>query len=351
VAITDERTGAVVAGGSGSGAAVSFTWDGNGLDARPVDPAGQYVATLSAEGALPAHIELSAGAPPPPPIVDVTELTVEPTSLSPDGDGSADEARISFHLASPARVRVRLETETGQKAATILRERSFPAGPATVTFAGTTQKGAPLVDGRYVVVVVARGGGRSVARTAELVLDRTLSPLRVTPSRVSPNGDGRHDVLGVAFDLAREALVAVRVVRGTAIMASLAEGTLPAGAQTVTWDGTAGGTPAPDGLYEVLVEASSSLGTSRVAASVTVDTKPPSLVVLSASSRRGTTRVLLSLSERARVRLWTDTEAYGFDRRAGRSWIVAPGSTTRLRVRAWDGAGNRSRLVRVTPRR
>jgi hypothetical protein len=91
-------------------------------------------------------------------VVDRTlaALAVKPAAFSPNGDGRADRAEVSFVLATPATVEVRLERR-GTEPATLFAgplepgEHRYPAPPA-------------LPDGRYRVVVTADGflGRRSL---------------------------------------------------------------------------------------------------------------------------------------------------------------------------------------------
>jgi flagellar hook assembly protein FlgD len=171
VTVAERTTGAVVASSSGSGELVSWTWDGNGLDGQPVDPAGRYVATLAAgDGVRPASLTLFVASP-----LDVTDLTVVPQTLTATGDGSDLAARISFGLSTPARVRVRLENEQGARVVTIVTERRFPSGPAEVTWDARGPSGESVPDGVYQIVVVARRGKQTVSRRVPIVVDRTVA--------------------------------------------------------------------------------------------------------------------------------------------------------------------------------
>ncbi len=351
VTVTEAGTGAVVASAAGSGEAVSWTWDGNGTGGVPVDPAGTYTATLAAAGDVrPATIVLPAASPAPAPF-DLSLPEVVPGVVTPNGDGQGDAAEISFALTAAAVVHVRLEDAEGVTVATIMPERSLEAGPAEVTWNGTTQQGAAAPDGRYRVAVVARTDGRTVSRSVALVVDRTLGGLTVTPRNFSPNGDGRQDALSVAFALATQAQVRVVVRRNGRDVATLAEGMFAAGSQRVSWDGGLAAGRVADGSYVAVVEATTELGTRRLAGPVRVDTAPPLLSVLSAFSRRGSTRIRLSLSEPARVKIWTDAGAISVEGPTGTRTFSVRASTKRVRLRAWDAGGNASKPVRVTTRR
>ena len=74
------------------------------------------------------------------------------------------------------------------------------------------------------------------------------------------------------FGLARAASVAldVETPRGT-VVAALPAQQLPAGAASLRWDGTLGGTTtAPPGSYVVRITATSDIGTMALAAPLTI---------------------------------------------------------------------------------
>jgi uncharacterized protein YcbX len=103
----------------------------------------------------------------------------------------------------------------------------------------------------------------------------------------------------------------------------------------------------PDGRYLIVVEATTELGTRRLARLVTVDTQPPELTVDAVSVRRGSTRVRFSLNERARIKVWGTGGTRVRDARPGSQTIAVPGTGPRVRLRAWDKAGNASRVVKA----
>jgi N-acetylmuramoyl-L-alanine amidase len=89
------------------------------------------------------------------------------------------------------------------------------------------------------VALVLPAGGSAATPTIALVA--------TTPLAFSPNGDGRADLLGLRVTLATAGRldVAVRTFEGETAV-TLHNGIAPAGATTITWDGTAGGTRSPE---------------------------------------------------------------------------------------------------------
>jgi flagellar hook assembly protein FlgD len=102
---------------------------------------------------------------------------------------------------------------------------------------------------------------RKVTTTAQRAfsLDETLSSLALTL-------DGR-GLPTATFKLSRAATVLVQIQRPNGIaVATLSSGAQPAGTEQVTWHGRIGKRRAPGGHYQVAVQATSSIGTSSLAA-------------------------------------------------------------------------------------
>ena len=254
--------GRTVASGSGSGQAVSWTW--NSADAPP----GPYAWTIEAgPQTRPAQGVIGAAPVPPPPAVPLLSgLALDPPVVSPDGDGIADFTTISYDLAAKSAVTATVTDATGAVVATLFagqqqaaRRQSFPYQP----------DGLP--DGAYVVSISAAApDGQSATLTATLSVDRTLSGLAVTPSVLTPNGDGSDDTLAIAFTLATAADATVQIEQAGTAVATVFTGQLPAGPSQLSWDGTIAGGPAPGGAYEAAVIVSGPFGETRHAAAFTV---------------------------------------------------------------------------------
>jgi hypothetical protein len=135
--------GAVVAQGTGSGAAVDWTWDASAA------PIASYRWEISAG---PDTRPATGPVPSPPPLA-VTGLTVSPRVLTPNGDSSNERSTISFRLSRRAVVEVRVvNVSSGALARTLLASAERPAGRRTVTWNGTTASGAAVADGTYRIV-------------------------------------------------------------------------------------------------------------------------------------------------------------------------------------------------------
>ena len=322
VSIADSA-GNRVAGGSGTGTAVDWTWDAT------TAPPGPYSWTIEAGSeVLPATGRVGARAA----ALAVTSAAAEPGVVSPNGDGFADSAAVSYVLTAPATVTAALLDAAGTQIATLFTG-ARAAGRNEFPFAGET-----LGDGAYTIVLTAQNGnGRQVVAHVPVVVNRTLGYLGAVPPVFSPNRDGRLDAVEVEFLLAAPAEVKVRVLRGGKWVATPFAGPLEAGQQRITYDGAKRLGRLKDGDYEVEVSATTQIGTAVQRAPFSSDTVAPAVTLLSARPLR------IRVGEPARVSVWVNGARRTFDRRReGVMWLKAPARLRTLRIVAWDAAGNRS---------
>jgi hypothetical protein len=237
LAVELSRLGATTAFGLDAGAAAGIAFDGKLL----TRPSGGAEAKLS-----DALVLTYSGVYAAPPSVPV---------LSPNGDGAGDSQTLSFQLARPSNV---VATLAGPAGTTItLLDGAVPPGTQTFTWAGMNGS-APAPEGDWTFNVTATDD-RDVTTTDKQTfsLDDTLSTLAVT-SGSSPTA---------TFQLTRPATVVARIERLNGVpVATLGSGPRAAGTQQVTWLGKLGKRLAPGGQYRVEVVATSSVGTSSLAA-------------------------------------------------------------------------------------
>jgi hypothetical protein len=138
----------------------SFTYPADGL----VD--GSYTLVISAVGEDGRTGRLEAAF-----AVDRTlsGLALSTSTLTPNGDGVDDTLGVSFTLAAAANVVVQVE-QAGAFVAPLL-SGSLPAGPAQLTWDGTTPSG-PAPAGTYDVVVFVDGPFGRTRHAASLTLAR-----------------------------------------------------------------------------------------------------------------------------------------------------------------------------------
>ena len=315
VAILDVN-GKPVAAGAGFGTTIQWTWD-----ARLVPP-GTYRYRM---GAGPRVRPATGVIGSPAGALSVEGLRADPAGFTPNGDGRTDTTTISYHLGAPATVTASLQTEEGIELAH-LSTRAQTAGRQSFTW-----DGAGYPDGRYRVAVVARAArGRVVTATVNVSLSRTLSGFGVVPSAISPNGDGRLDSLTASFTLSVPATAHLVVRRGTAELATVFDGSLPAGPQAFAWSGGI-----RDGTYSAALTITDSIGPVTQLLPVRVDRVAPRIKLVNKRPLR------VSLSEPARVTFIADGVTTTISRpKAGIFTVVLDRPFTRLDAYAEDAASN-----------
>jgi flagellar hook assembly protein FlgD len=237
LAVELTRLGATTAFGLDAGAAAGIAFNGK-LLTRP---------SADIEAKLSDALVLSYSG--------VYEMPPSASVLSPNGDGAGDTETLAFQVARPSNVVATLSGPSNTKI-TLATGAESP-GVHTLTWDGTSG-GTQAPEGQWTFAVTATDD-RTVTTTAQRTfsLDATLSSLAVT-SGSRPTA---------TFQLARSANVVVRIERlnGVAV-ASLGSGPRAAGPQHVTWRGRIGKRQASRGRYRAEVVATSSVGTSSLAA-------------------------------------------------------------------------------------
>ena len=324
VEVTD-AAGTQVATGTGFGSTVDWTWD-----ATTAVPGSYRWRIAAGPNATPASGTLGRLAPNAP--LALTGVAADPETISPNDDGQADTATVTYTLTAPATVTITVLNSIGEQVAILQNGVRKNAGQHVVTF------GAPgLVDGVYQLYVVARSAaGLEVTNLLSVLVSRTLGTVGVAPAAFSPNADGRRDRLALSFSLAAEADVRVRVLRATgAYVTTLVNGRLPVGLQRLRWDGSKRLGRLLDGEYRAVVEATDALGTSTVGLPFVSDTRKPVVRVRPGRPLR------VWVSEPAELTLRIDGRPLKYvAAAAGEQRIPWQGPAGRVRVVAWDAAGN-----------
>jgi hypothetical protein len=326
-ALVTDGAGTELGRGEGTGTAVDWTW----LPTSPVPPGAHW--RIESPGATPAEGALSATAT----TLRVADASAVPATITPNGDGQSDTTAISFTLSDAANVTVTVADLAGATVAELESRRWRRAGPRTVTLDGKA-----LVDGAYLVRIVANAtGGRVATIDVPVNVTRTLGRVRLDREAMTPNGDGRDDTLAVTVPLTSAASVTVKILRDGRWVATPFAGPLEQGERVVPWDGTKRLGKARDGAYVVSVEAAGAVATAKAELPFLLDATAPKVRVVSATPPR------LWVSEAA-----TLTVRANGARRTMRP--TAPGThriprIERLRtlvVIARDTAGNESTLHR-----
>jgi flagellar hook assembly protein FlgD len=315
-----DTAGATVATGTGTGTRVDWTWDSSGA------PTARYTWAMAAPQTRPATGAIG-NAPGP---LSLQKLRMVPSVVTPNGDGRGDEAKIEYRLSAVARVTATVQNVLGTTVATVF-DGARKAGAQKLTWDPQA-----LGDGWYRLLVVATAGSKQVQTSTRFWVDRTLAATTASAPAFSPNGDGRQDDTTIEFQLQGPAHVEVRLLRRSAIVATLLEQDLQAGPQRLKWDG--GGLP--DGKYVVSVTAADSLLEVTQRVLVRIDRAPPTLRLLSLAP------ITLRVSEPGTLVIavngrWRKLAV----KRAGRLKIGYRGTVRGVTAYLIDRAGNRSRTV------
>jgi len=304
---------------------VQWTWD-----ARFITP-GTYTYSISAGPTVRPATGTFAS---PTGALTLEGVRALPSGFTPNADGLTDTTRISYYLGAPATVMIDLQAEDRSPLAS-LHAGAKPAGQHNFTW-----DGGAYADGRYVVVVTARGrGGRQLTAVTPVVLSRTLSAYAVTPTAISPNGDGRNDAAAISFNLFVPAFAQLDLLRGAipTPLASLVSGDLSAGPQAIAWDGRT-----RDGEYRLALTVTDLTGPVTQEYKVRVDRVSPRLKRVSRRPLR------VSISEPARVTFLADGVPVTIRRpKAGTFRVVLARPFKRLYATAEDDAANVSPRIRL----
>jgi len=177
--------------------------------------------------------------------------------LSPNGDGVGDSEGFSYRVARPSNVVATLDGPGGAKIT--LGSAAESPGLHSLGWNGT-DNGSPAPEGKWTFTLTGTDD-RSVTTDAQRTfsLDDTLSSLAVS--------SGTHGLPSATFQLTRAATLLLQIQRPNGVpVATLRSGPRSAGTEHVTWDGRIRRRRAPRGRYQVFVQATSSVGTSSLAA-------------------------------------------------------------------------------------
>jgi hypothetical protein len=200
--------------------------------------------------------------------------------VSPNGDGVAEEQRLSYKVVRPSTVTATLTAPDGTIAwqeAAVAREPGivevlFPPAPPPPPDGQPPTEPAPPLEGRWTLTVGATDDqGLASTATQRFFVNSTLSTLRVAPVRVVVrNAGGRADVRWTQARAAR-VRVTIETPEGIVVRTVSKNTMLPAGEQAVAWDGRGNSRkPVSGGRYVVRVTATNELGAVALTQPVTV---------------------------------------------------------------------------------
>ncbi len=193
----------------------------------------------------------------------VTSASATSSLVSPNGDGTADRVRLAMKAGGATRWTIRVANAAGST----VRSTAGSGAMAALTWAGTSDAGKRVPDGRYTATLSAYDNvGNRASRSFPVTVDNTGPLITASASSpiFSPNGDGTADATRIAWSADERASGTVRIYRGTSRIRSWT-----VKAQTTwsaTWDGRTGaGAAVPDGRYTLKVSVEDAAGNLRVA--------------------------------------------------------------------------------------
>ena len=208
----------------------------------------------------------------------LTEVTIHPQTISPNGDEINDTATLRIPVGRRANVTVILLDSKGTEI--MLRDRVTRA-PDDYELAfngavrvGDTGNSRVLPDGEYAfrVIVEDVDGGERVEKEASFTIANAdtmpveISNLATSLTTISPNGDAIDDEVRVSYGLNKLSTTQVYALSDSG-RRYLIEPPLEKNAtlQSHIWNGAAGDKVVPDGDYQFVVEAWDTAGNFSVA--------------------------------------------------------------------------------------
>ncbi|HEY6057677.1 MAG TPA: glycosyl hydrolase family 18 protein [Candidatus Limnocylindrales bacterium] len=270
-------------GRTGAGGTARVTWDGRADDGTVV-PDGRYRLTLrvtDAAGNGPVgtwDVGLDTQAP-------TVTASSSPALFSPDGDGVADRAVLTWTSDERASGWLRILHGT-----TLVRRWPIAAGSTgRIGWDGRDASHRLVADGRYVVEaeLTDRSGNRTISRSA-VAVDRTTQGVGWSPTLFDPgDGDALADSARLTFTLSRPATTTLRIedARGMPVRGAWHDRRQKAGIVRWTWDGTGlDRQPVAPGRYVAVLIVESPYGTTelRLPIAVAAFTIVPSATTLAA---------------------------------------------------------------------
>ncbi len=204
-----------------------------------------------------------------PPIIVEARLT--PATITPNGDGNTDAARITYTLGHNAIVSIYFTNAQGR---VFYFRRDLPrtVGAHEVLFGGVIDN-AMLPNGVYTWTLTATANQMQAVRTGQLVIaDADTEPLElrnltVSPPVFTPNRDGLSDRATINVYVSKDATLRVYLLGADNLEYPVVEkaGARKPGEKGLhTFDYDAGvdqgAEPPPDGTYTVVAEATDRVG-------------------------------------------------------------------------------------------
>jgi spore germination protein YaaH/flagellar hook assembly protein FlgD len=263
--MSGSTAGPAIRSGTVANTKASFTWNGLRADGTRA-PDGVYRITVWAADASNNRAQRQFTV-----TVDTTPTamgsTVSPITISPNGDGRADSATLRWSAAQRVTGTGRILDANGAK---VTFWSLVPGTSGVTTWTGRTSAGALVPDGRYTYRVTGLDpAGNATNRDLPINVDRTIASVTWSDASFDPRAGQKSQL---SFRLTRTATVTVAIYVGSAVVRRVyTSASLAANTYRWTWDGKNGnGVTVKPGTYYVSVYATSSLGSTKVTRTVTV---------------------------------------------------------------------------------
>jgi len=207
----------------------------------------------------------------------LTNVSVNPATISPNADGIDDVTRISYSLNGSADLSIYL-IDAASNRHYFRENRRRSTGDYGVDFSGVVN-GAMLPDGNYTWVVEATAdNGQTANQSGTLVIENAdtsrpeLQGFSAYPKVFTPNQDGINDRVTINYYLTKQAEVAVYLIAPNGEtrypIAEVERDIKPGepGFHTYDYEGGVdlGAEPPPNGIYTVYAEAMDRVGNRTV---------------------------------------------------------------------------------------
>ena len=260
---------------------------------------------------------------------------IAPLVITPNADGSNDSTTIGFTLGVDSNVTVQVLDAGGAPLLTLIDEPRL-AGNNSLDWGAHV-----LPDGRYRIAITAKAGTKTVTKSVDVVVDRTLAGLDAMPRVISPNGDGVNDSTTLSFQLAQNVPVRLDIMQAGIVVGSPFSGQLGIGPHTLTWDGSGFGAPLFDGTYQATITVTDQLGDVQLAVPITLDNTPPKLTLLDKGKLKFTVdepaTVTVLVNQKTRIVLGEQKGTFAIP--------YSGPAVTQVSAEAQDLAGNLSAIV------
>jgi hypothetical protein len=281
----------------------------------------------------------------------VADVRVPLRTFSPVCRCPEDRARIGFALTRADRLTLSIVDHRGLEVRTLVRHRLLNRGAHHFTWNGRGDDGAVVPEGDYRPRVRLERTNKTIVLPVPISVDVTpprVAVRSVHPRVISPDGDGRSDVLHVSYRLSEKAHALLFVAGRRAARTKFQRRQ-----DHVNWYGSLDGHRLPPGRYRLALAAVDSAGneSKRVGAG-TVRIRYVQLAARQYRARPG---------ERVRVRISTDAARVRYVLRRGAGVVAAGTGRTLVSLRAprkpgrylltVSAVGHRARAAVVVERR